>query len=228
MGRGGLRWDLAGQSWCGGGYDQLPLGCDGLLRSSGIDSRVSPSQLGRLRTSGPDCSATVGAAEHKSIRWRSWKCTLFGESAGSIDATTLMTSPLTKNLFRRVIAESGPAFGLGPERTVAQMEPLGVAAGKEAGGQPGSQLAVLRKLPAGQITHIEDRLIGSQFKGYDPNASIVDGWVLPQPPQWPSLLERFSQSISWRDSMRESSARSALVLQRRQRSRPTRQQARSE
>ncbi len=108
--------------------------------------------------------------------------TLFGESAGSIDATTLMTSPLTKGLFRRVIAESGAAFGLGPERTVAQMEPLGVAVGKEAGGEPGSQLAILRKLPATQISQIEDRLIASQFMGYDPNASIVDGWVLPQSP----------------------------------------------
>ena len=108
--------------------------------------------------------------------------TLFGESAGAIDATVLMTSPLTKSLFRRVIAESGPAFGLGPDRTVTQMEPLGLAVGREAGGQPGSQIEVLRKLPATQITQIEDRLIAFQFKGYDPNASIVDGWVLPQSP----------------------------------------------
>ena len=108
--------------------------------------------------------------------------TLFGESAGSIDATTLMASPLTKNLFRRVIAESGPAFGLATERTVAEMEPLGVAVGREAGGQPGYQLQVLRKLPAAQIARIEGRLIASQFKGFDPNASIVDGWVLPQSP----------------------------------------------
>ena len=108
--------------------------------------------------------------------------TLFGESAGSVDATTLMASPLTKGLFRRVIAESGPAFGLGPERNVAYMESLGTAVGKEAGGQPGSQLAALRTLPAAQIARIEDSLIASQFKGYDPNASIVDGWVLPQSP----------------------------------------------
>jgi len=109
--------------------------------------------------------------------------TLFGESAGSIDATTLMASPLTKDLFRRVIAESGPAFGLGPARTVAQMQPLGLAVGKEAaGGKPGSQLQALRSLPAARIADIEDRLIASQFKGYDPNASIVDGWVLPQSP----------------------------------------------
>jgi para-nitrobenzyl esterase len=62
------------------------------------------------------------------------------------------------------------------------MEPLGVAVGKEAGAQPGSQIEVLRKLPAAKIAEIEDRLIASQFKGYDPNASVVDGWVLSQSP----------------------------------------------
>ena len=108
--------------------------------------------------------------------------TLFGESAGSIDATTLMASPLTKDLFRRVIAESGPAFGLGPAQHLSRMQGLGAAVGKEAGGQPGAQLEVLRKLPATQIAQIEDRLIASKFIGYDPNASIVDGWVLPQSP----------------------------------------------
>ena len=109
--------------------------------------------------------------------------TLFGESAGSIDATTLMTSPLTQGLFRRVVAESGTAFGLGRERTVAEMEPLGLAVGKEAlGGKPGSQLSALRSLPAARISDIENRLIASQFKGYDPNASIVDGWVLFESP----------------------------------------------
>jgi len=108
--------------------------------------------------------------------------TLFGESAGSVDATMLMASPLARNLFRRVIAESGPAFGLGPERSVAFMEPLGVAVGKAAGAQPGSQLEALRKLPAAKVAEIENSLIASQFKGYDPNASVVDGWVLPQSP----------------------------------------------
>jgi para-nitrobenzyl esterase len=106
--------------------------------------------------------------------------TLFGESAGSVDATTLMASPLAAGLFRRVIAESGPAFGLGPSQDLARMEFLGEAIGKEAGGQPGSQLAVLRKLPAAQIAQIQSTLIASSFKGYDPNASIVDGWVLSQ------------------------------------------------
>jgi para-nitrobenzyl esterase len=108
--------------------------------------------------------------------------TVFGESAGSVDATTLMTSPLVTGLFRRVIAESGSAFGLGPARTVAQMEPLGTAVGIEAGARSGSQLALLRSLPPTQLADIENRLIASKFKGYDPNASVVDGWVLPQSP----------------------------------------------
>jgi para-nitrobenzyl esterase len=108
--------------------------------------------------------------------------TLFGESAGSVDSTILITSPLTWKLFRRVIAESGPAFGLGQARTVAYMEPLGMAVGKEAGAKSGSQLALLRGLPAPELAEIENRLIATTFKGYDPNASIIDGWVLPQSP----------------------------------------------
>lgn len=108
--------------------------------------------------------------------------TVFGESAGSIDAMMLMISPLTTNLFRRVIAESGPAFGLGPSQNLAKMEGLGEAVGKEAGGKPGVQLDALRKLPAAQVAQIEARLIATEFKGYDPNATIVDGWVLAQSP----------------------------------------------
>ena len=102
--------------------------------------------------------------------------TLFGESAGSVDDTTLMASPLAGGLFRRVIGESGPAFGLGPSRTVAQMEPLGVAIGNQAGAQPGSQLATLRALPAAQVARIENDLIASTFKGYDPKR-IRSRWM---------------------------------------------------
>jgi para-nitrobenzyl esterase len=108
--------------------------------------------------------------------------TLFGESAGSVDATTLMTSPLSTNLFRRVIAESGPAFGDEAAQTLSKMCRLGEAVGKAVGAQPGSQLDTLRKLPATQIAKIENDLIAGEFKGYDPNAAIVDGWVLIQSP----------------------------------------------
>jgi para-nitrobenzyl esterase len=109
--------------------------------------------------------------------------TLFGESAGAVDATTLITSPLAGGLFRRVIAESGPAFGLGPSRTVAQMQPLAVALGKAAlNGKSGSQIAALRALPAAQVATMEDHLIATDYKSYDPNAAEIDGWVLPRSP----------------------------------------------
>jgi len=108
--------------------------------------------------------------------------TVFGESAGSIDVTTLMASPLAKGLFRRVIAESGPAFGLERQQDVAKMETLGTAVGKAAGVASGPQIEILRKLPPAQVAQLENGLIAAQFKGYDPNSSIVDGWVLPQSP----------------------------------------------
>ena len=108
--------------------------------------------------------------------------TIFGESAGSVDVTTLMASPLSANLFRRVIAESGPSFGLARERSASEMTPLALAVGAAAGGKPGAQLEALRKLPATQIAEIENRLIATQFPGYNPNAPVTDGWVLPQSP----------------------------------------------
>ena len=108
--------------------------------------------------------------------------TIFGESAGSVDITTLMASPLSANLFHRVIAESGPSFGIARERTASEMTPLAMAVGTAAGGKPGAQLVALRKLPATQIADIETRLIPAQFPGANPNAPVVDGWVLPQSP----------------------------------------------
>jgi para-nitrobenzyl esterase len=108
--------------------------------------------------------------------------TVFGESAGSVDVTTLMASPLSANLFRRVIAESGPAFGLGRERNASEMTPLALAVGAAAGGKPGAQLEALRKVPATQVAEIENRLIATRFPGYNPNSPVTDGWVLPQSP----------------------------------------------
>jgi para-nitrobenzyl esterase len=99
--------------------------------------------------------------------------TLFGESAGSIDATILMTSPWVKGLFQRVIAESGPAFGLGPPLTLADGEAVGKAIG---------HTAVLRQMPADQVADLEQRVVATRFKSFDANGSVVDGWVLPQSP----------------------------------------------
>ncbi|MGA7415026.1 MAG: carboxylesterase family protein [Bryobacteraceae bacterium] len=106
--------------------------------------------------------------------------TLFGESAGSIDAGTLAASPLATGLFRRVILESGPPFGLGAAHTLQQAEAVGTAIGKAAPGHATSTLENLRSLPATQVVELASQTIKTQFKGYDPLAQLVDGWVLPQ------------------------------------------------
>jgi para-nitrobenzyl esterase len=100
--------------------------------------------------------------------------TIFGESAGSIDATTLMASPVSDGLFRRVIAESGPAFGLGFAQTLASAQAVGQAVGPS--------IAALRQMSARQVADLDARIIASSFKGFDPNGAIIDGWLLPQSP----------------------------------------------
>lgn len=104
--------------------------------------------------------------------------TLFGESAGAIDAAMLIASPLSAHLFERVISESGPPFGVGPIETRAQAEALGESLGKAASGNFPSVVANLRKLPAPDLM----QLVNAQFKGPYPASLFVDGWVLRQPP----------------------------------------------
>jgi para-nitrobenzyl esterase len=106
--------------------------------------------------------------------------TLFGESAGAIDAAMLMTSPLADGLFRRVISESGPAFNTAI--TLAQAETLGKATGDLAPGDPhASPLERLRAVPAADI----EKLV-AQAKartGVDTSTFTTDGWVLLKSPR---------------------------------------------
>jgi para-nitrobenzyl esterase len=106
--------------------------------------------------------------------------TLFGESAGAIDAALLMTSPLSKGLFKRVISESGPAFGTG--RPLAEAEAAGAAVGKAAPGGFASTLQNLRALPAAQVVELADKVLKAQFPAVA-GALILDGWVLPRSTQ---------------------------------------------
>jgi len=108
--------------------------------------------------------------------------TLFGESAGSIDASILLASPQSTGLFRRVILESGPPFGLGTPRTRSEAEAVGAAIGKAAPGSSASTLENLRNLPATQVAELAARVEKAQFKGFDPASPTIDGWLLTQPP----------------------------------------------
>jgi para-nitrobenzyl esterase len=100
--------------------------------------------------------------------------TIFGQSAGALSVTQLMTSPLADGLFHRAIAQSAyippmpelkrSRFGLPPA------EDLGLNFGKVIGAP---SLADLRALPA-------DRLLQAAALSFGRNGetvAVVDGWV---------------------------------------------------
>src|ERR1700730_4249737 len=106
--------------------------------------------------------------------------TLFGESAGAIDAAQLMTSPLAAGLFKRVISESGPAFGSG--QTLSQAEAFGSAVSALAPGNAQSKpLEKLRALPAAEVEALI--LKAKEHFPIDITAATADGWVLPMSSQ---------------------------------------------
>jgi para-nitrobenzyl esterase len=104
--------------------------------------------------------------------------TVFGQSAGAIDAGLLMASPLAKDLFQRVIAESGSPFNF-------LLRPLTEAE------QENEKLLAGLKLPAsGELKDLRERsvrelleAVGKQDpQGLPVESPIVDGWVLPRSP----------------------------------------------
>ena len=105
--------------------------------------------------------------------------TLFGESAGAIDAARLMSSPLSAGLFKRVISESGPAFESG--QTLSQAESFGSAVSASAPGSAQSALQRLRALPAAEVEALVTKT--KEHLPADITAATADGWVLPVSPQ---------------------------------------------
>ncbi len=106
--------------------------------------------------------------------------TLFGESAGAINAGSLMTSPLSYGLFRRVISESGPAFGKG--QPLSEAEGFGAAVGAQAPGDSHiSSLERLRQMPATDVIKLAAQVAKSRGKGTD--GGTLDGWVLTKSTQ---------------------------------------------
>jgi para-nitrobenzyl esterase len=106
--------------------------------------------------------------------------TLFGESAGAIDAARLMTSPLAAGLFKRVISESGPAFDSG--QTLSQAEAFGSAVGDlTPGNTQSTPLQKLRALPASEVEALV--LKAKEHFPTDITAATADGWVLPMSSQ---------------------------------------------
>ncbi len=103
--------------------------------------------------------------------------TVFGQSAGAMDTSMLMTSPLAKDLFQKAIAQSGASF-------TAPLLPLAAAEGS------GRNIAHALNAPEGegQIKHLRALSASELLAAYAklPNRTRVgpdiDGWVLRQQP----------------------------------------------
>ena len=92
--------------------------------------------------------------------------TVFGESAGGINALALMSTPSARGLFAKAIIESGA--GWDKPVSLAEAETKGQALGAKLAGQTAT-LDQLRALPADALVNAEGR--------YGP---IVDGRLMPE------------------------------------------------
>jgi para-nitrobenzyl esterase len=99
--------------------------------------------------------------------------TVFGESAGGLDINVLMTSPLAKGLYERLIGESGPVVAPPP---LAEGEKKGVSV---AAGFKADSIKAMRAVSAQDLQKATGQ--GLQFLG-PLLGVVVDGWVLPRPP----------------------------------------------
>lgn len=101
--------------------------------------------------------------------------TLFGESAGSFSVNFHVASPMSRDLIKHAIGESGGAIASSRGRglTREQAEQTGVAAALTLYGT--SKLADLRALST------EDIMRPILAPGAPSFTSVVDGWFLPKP-----------------------------------------------
>ena len=103
--------------------------------------------------------------------------TVFGQSAGSMDTSMLMTSPLAKGLFQKAIGESGAAF-TAPLLPLAAAEHQGSSLAQQLGASAGSgQIKFLRTISAEDLLTDLGKIPNHARVGAD-----VDGWVLPEQP----------------------------------------------
>lgn len=109
--------------------------------------------------------------------------TIFGESAGSLDASVLMTSPLSKGLFRRVIGGSGsviPVPNIGDPLTLSQAENRGEAFATRLKVPARTSVKDLRAISAADILDA-----GPDYMTAPPPPYLgvtIDGYVVPKKP----------------------------------------------
>ena len=111
--------------------------------------------------------------------------TIFGESAGAADVNALIASPLTKGLFVRAIAESGP---IGTQPSLAESEKRGVDLAANVGFTGEDAVAKLRALSDAELMEktapAPPGPAAGRGAGPGPGITMgitVDGWVLTEP-----------------------------------------------
>lgn len=118
--------------------------------------------------------------------------TIFGESAGGLDVSLLLTSPAARGLFRRAIVESSPMLAAfhGTPMTLIEAEKLGEETAGMLNIPPGSgAAAALRAASPGDIFDAADKVLYRHWDGVfdfyrlSPGLGVdIDGKVLPQSP----------------------------------------------
>ncbi|WP_439540503.1 carboxylesterase/lipase family protein [Sphingomonas sp.] len=106
--------------------------------------------------------------------------TLFGESAGAIAVTTILTQPQAKGLFAKAIIQSG--ISLFEPRPLAEQEALDVDLASRAGLKPDGTLADLRALPAASLVAARQGTPAGLMTG-----PILDGKLVREAP-WRTFL----------------------------------------
>ena len=104
--------------------------------------------------------------------------TVFGQSAGAMDAGLLMASPLAKDLFHRVIAESGAPFS-NLLRSRADAEQANEKLMANLKPPAGDELKELRERSVRELLEAAEK---QDPQGFPIESPIVDGWVLPRSP----------------------------------------------
>jgi para-nitrobenzyl esterase len=107
--------------------------------------------------------------------------TIFGESAGSLNLSVLLTSPLSKGLFRRAIGESGAVILNGDPQPLSEAEKRGQDLVARWKLPAAATLRTFRALSTAEILKAEpDYFVGANIP---PNLGIVvDGYVFPRIP----------------------------------------------
>jgi para-nitrobenzyl esterase len=102
--------------------------------------------------------------------------TIFGQSAGSLDVSVLMTSPLSRGLFRRAIGESGTVLLVGDPPTLRQAEKRGETSAARWKAPAGASRKDLRALAAADILAADLAIPPPSF------GVTIDGYVFPKNP----------------------------------------------